>query len=81
MSIQQPSPGSLSPPVVCRMLRTKTFFGTYTSSGDDTDWRTGDSSTAVYWCLDTMGTEGPDDHFAHPHHCCQTRGCFKPPLD
>jgi hypothetical protein len=69
-------------PVVCRMLRTKTFFGTYTSvGGDDGDWRAGDSSTAVYWCLDTMETAGPDDRLAHPHECCGGRQCFKPPLD
>jgi hypothetical protein len=64
---------------VCRMLRTKTAFGTYTSTGED--WRMGDSTTAVYWCLDTMSTSGPDDDLAHPHSCCQNRTCFKPELD
>ena len=79
-----PSPlqATASPPVVCRMLRTKTAFGTYTSTaGDGGDWRTGDSSTAAYWCLETMGTAGPDDRLAHPHHCCGSRRCFKPELD
>ena len=70
------------PPTVCRMLRTKTAFGTYTSTGGDGgDWRTGESSTAVYWCLETMGTAGPDDRLAHPHRCCGGRSCFKPELD
>jgi len=71
-----------SPPVVCRMLRTKTAFGTYTSTaGDGGDWRMGESSTAAYWCLDTMSTAGPDDQLAHPHRCCGGRACFKPELD
>jgi hypothetical protein len=75
-----PGPGAtVSLPVVCRMLRTKTFFGTYTSTGED--WRTGDSTTAVYWCLDTMETAGPDDRLAHPHGCCPGRTCFKPELE
>ena len=64
---------------VCRMLRTKTFFGTYTSTGQD--WQTGDSTTAVYWCLQTMATAGPDDNLAHPQSCCAGRACFKRPLE
>ena len=77
-----PLPTLQSPPVVCRMLRTKTAFGTYTSTaGDGGDWRMGESSTAVYWCLETMCTAGPDDGLAHPHNCCGTRSCFKPELD
>jgi hypothetical protein len=68
-----------APPTVCRMLRTKTFFGTYTSTGED--WRTGDSSTAVYWCLKTMSTSGADDNLAHPHDCCPGRACFQPELE
>ncbi len=62
-------------PVVCRLLRTKTYFGTYTSTGSD--WASGDSSTAVYWCLGTMASAGPDDQYAHPHTCCQGRPCFR----
>ena len=41
---------------ICRRLRTKTSFGTYI--GSPTFWETGDSTTAVYWCLDTMGSAG-----------------------
>ena len=80
--VPAPVPTVASPPVVCRMLRTKTAFGTYTSTaGDGGDWRMGESSTAVYWCLETMSTAGPDDGLAHPHGCCGGRACFKPELE
>jgi hypothetical protein len=38
---------------ICRRLRTKTSFGTFIGSASF--WEDGDSTTAVYWCLDTMG--------------------------
>ena len=63
---------------VCRMLRTKTAFGSYSCDGDDTPWHTGQSTTAVYWCLRTMETAGPDDSFAHPESCRTGRGCYQP---
>jgi hypothetical protein len=60
------------------MLRTKTYFSQYTNEQDQThEWSSGDSTTAVYWCLSTMGSVGPDDGFAHPHDCCANRACFK----
>ena len=65
-------------PHVCRLLRTKTAYGT---SEHGAEWKRGDSPTAVYWCLDTMETAGPDDRLAHPHGCCHGRSCFKPELD
>lgn len=68
-----------SPAAVCRMLRTKTHYGTYTST--DTPWQDGDSTTAVYWCLATMEQAGPDDAFAHPHDCTAPRPCYQKPLD
>lgn len=46
-------------PVVCEFLRTKTAFGTF--AGSLYSWQTGNSTTAVYWCLRTMETAGPDD--------------------
>lgn len=61
---------------VCRLLRTKTSFGT--TAGDHT-WRSGESITAAYWCLSTMQTAGPDDALAHPHACREGRGCFQSP--
>jgi len=66
-------------PVVCRKLRTKRAFGSMQPGAPD--WRTGDSTTAVYWCLSTMETAGPDDGLAHPHCCGVGRGCFVPPAD
>jgi hypothetical protein len=57
---------------VCPMLRTKTAYGTY-----DVPWQEGASTTAVYWCLETMATAGPDEQLAHPHECREGRGCFR----
>ena len=61
---------------ICRRLRTKTSFGTFI--GSPTFWEEGDSTTAVYWCLDTMGAAGPDDQVAHPQYCRAGRECFRP---
>jgi hypothetical protein len=66
--------GAVSP--VCSMLRTKTAFGGYIIDGDETQWQDGESSTAVYWCLKTMDTAGPDDEFAHPDLCRAGRSCY-----
>jgi hypothetical protein len=60
---------------VCRMLRTKTAFGTF--RGNMYAWQSGRSTTAVYWCLRTMETVGPDDDYTHPHTCREGRGCFE----
>ncbi|HEX8474818.1 MAG TPA: hypothetical protein VF666_12370 [Pyrinomonadaceae bacterium] len=62
-------------PKVCRMLRTKTAFGSFV--GNMYAWQSGRSTTAVYWCLKTMETAGPDDGYTHPHNCCQGRQCFE----
>ena len=70
--------GSRQQATVCRLLRTKTAFGT-TDGGHD--WRSGESSTAAYWCLSTMQSAGPDDLLAHPHACRDGRGCFQSPID
>jgi hypothetical protein len=67
------------PSSVCRKLRTKTAFGTYTSTGDD--WRLGTSTTAAYWCLESMTTAGPDDLLAHPHACQAGRSCYRAPFE
>jgi hypothetical protein len=61
---------------VCRKLRTKTSYGTFIGSAHF--WEEGASTTAVYWCLETMGSAGPDDHFAHAHNCRAGRACFRP---
>jgi hypothetical protein len=61
---------------VCRMLRTKNAFASY-GSPDVIPWDQGESTTAVYWCLRTMETAGPDDGYAHPTHCRPGRACFR----
>ncbi len=60
---------------VCRLLRTKTAFGTF--RGGAYNWQSGRSTTAVYWCLRTMETAGPDDGYTHPHTCQPGRTCFE----
>lgn len=61
-------------PAVCRYLRTKTAFGT---SAGYQPWQFGGSSTAAYWCLQTMSSSGPDEQLAHPTRCCDGRSCFR----
>jgi hypothetical protein len=60
---------------ICRRLRTKTSFGSFIGSANF--WEDGESTTAVYWCLDTMGSAGRDDQIAHPHNCRPGRECFR----
>jgi hypothetical protein len=67
-------PAAVAAPV-CRLLRTKNAFGT--NVGYQNSWQSGDSSTAVYWCLKTMEICGPDESYAHPHSCCAGRACFR----
>lgn len=68
---------------VCRRLRTKTAFGTLVGdcSLEAAPWESGASTTAVYWCLGTMSSCGPDDQLAHPHECRGGRSCYAAPLD
>jgi len=60
---------------VCSCLRTKTAFGSL--SGSHHAWQRGKSTTAVYWCLATMGNSGPDDGIAHPQRCRSGRQCYR----
>jgi hypothetical protein len=60
-------------PQVCDALRTKNAFGNHIGYRP---WQKGESSTAVYWCLNTMSTAGPDDQLVHPRRCCCGRECF-----
>jgi hypothetical protein len=62
-------------PKVCRLLRTKTAFAVGAAGAL---WKLGESSTAVYWCLGTMESFGPDDGYCHPHQCGRGRACFEP---
>jgi hypothetical protein len=61
-------------PNVCRMLRTKTSYGV---SERGAEWKRGESTTAVYWCLATMESFGADDNFCHPHACLRGRSCWE----
>jgi hypothetical protein len=70
--------GKRLPLLVCRKLRTKTAFGSMQPGAPD--WRTGDATTAVYWCLKTMETAGIDGGYAHPHACGAGRECFEGPI-
>jgi hypothetical protein len=58
-------------PRVCRRLRTKTAFSASAL------WKLGRSTTAAYWCLDTMEPFGPDGRFCHPHECGERRSCYR----
>ena len=69
--------GSASIPLVCTFLRTKTAFGGHEIDDEPANWQSGESTTAVFWCLRTMATAGPDDQFAHPSACRAGRSCFK----
>ena len=66
-------------PTVCRLLRTKNSFANYGEDSDVAPWQLGESDTAVYWCLKTMQHAGPDDGYAHPHHCLASRSCYRAP--
>ncbi len=62
-------------PVVCRLLRTKSAFG----SEQGASWQRGDSGTDVFWCLNSMECFGPDEGHVHPHACKSGRSCFQDP--
>ena len=76
VNLPQVSAQSSSPPKVCRLLRTKTAFGSL-SLHDEVPWQEGESTTAVFWCLGTMETAGPDDQFCHPGSCRAGRTCYQ----
>lgn len=63
--------------MVCKQLRTKTAFGAVV----DNDWEAGEDTSAVYWCLKTMESFGPDESFVHALECGQGRACFQKPDD
>jgi len=67
------SPHAAGLPAVCRYIRTKTAYGNVIAYDG---WQQGGSSTAAYWCLQTMGASGPDDQLVEPRQCCVGRSCF-----
>ena len=73
----RPSPGAgrESDPFLCRFLRTKTWLSPDAfGEGDPTR----SPSTAQYWCLKTMRSNGPDGDLAIPEECTDERICFEP---
>jgi len=67
--------GQTETPAVCSCLRTKTAFGSL--AGSHRAWQQGKSTTAVYWCLATIGNSGPDEQIAHPQKCRAGRECYR----
>lgn len=62
---------------VCRKLRTKfAFLPLVTADNEPIFWQSGDSSTAVYWCLRTMECAGTDGGLAHASLCRGERECY-----
>lgn len=62
---------------VCRKLRTKfAFLPLVTADNEPIFWQSGESSTAVYWCLRTMECAGPDGGLAHASLCRGDRACY-----
>lgn len=59
---------------VCRSMKTKMLY----VLGPEAVDLTVPSSTAHYWCVQTMRTIGPDDQLVTPDQCCAGRGCFEP---
>ena len=58
---------------VCGRLRSKGAGVVY---GEPIRWENGYYPNAVFWCLRTADTVGPDDHYVHPHVCVAGRQCF-----
>ena len=62
-----------APTTVCRAIRSKGAGVVY---GSRVQFENGFYSNAVFWCLATAETVGPDDGFVHPHACTSERSCF-----
>lgn len=75
MSTQLPIHGEPAQQV-CALLRTKRAYGSFEPMGA-APWQAGESTTAVFWCLKTMQTAGPDDGLAHPKRCVGGRECYR----
>ncbi len=64
-------------PLLCRYLRTKTWYVPDSYAERDVSRS---SSTAQYWCLKTMRSDGPDGALALAEDCVGGRGCFEPAM-
>ena len=65
-------------PFLCRYLRTKTWLSP-DAFGEGDPGRS--PSTAQYWCLKTMRSNGPDGDLAIPEECTDERICFEPAVE
>jgi hypothetical protein len=60
--------------LLCRHLRTKTWLAPDAFGQGDPGHS---PSTAQYWCLRTMRSDGPDGGLALPEDCTDERICFE----
>jgi len=74
MTDSEPSATHTDVPATCRMLRAKGAGVVY---GEPVRWESGFHPNAVYWCLLTAESMGPDDGPVHPHACGVQRECFR----
>lgn len=62
---------------VCRLLRTKGAFGAVVEN----EWSGEADTSAVFWCLHTMESFGPDEQAVHGAECLPGRRCWQRPDD
>ncbi|MHB1701614.1 MAG: hypothetical protein ACYCSN_16100 [Acidobacteriaceae bacterium] len=63
--------------VPCQCLRTKNPYGT--SVAEHEKWHPTVITTSAFWCLNTMSSAGPDDHYVHLARCVEGRSCYQAP--
>lgn len=68
--------GLLGAPELCRKLRTKLMYMPLVGDSGAALAAHGESSTDVYWCLETMECAGPDGGLAHAELCGKDRDCY-----
>ena len=66
-----------TPHTPCQCLRTKNPYGTTPQSAEA--WHPGVATASTYWCLQTMTTAGPDEHYVHLARCQPGRTCYQAP--
>jgi hypothetical protein len=60
---------------LCQNLRTKGMFVFTEETPPPVE-----CDTAVWWCIQTMQSVGPDDDACHRNFCCDpTRSCYEGP--
>lgn len=69
----KPEPEPEPAPEPCARLRTKMMY----VAGRNAAPLDGTSTTACYWCLDTMSPVGPDDAPVRPEACRPGRPCHR----